>query len=108
MSIKKAEFIRYFREKLQNIDVDSNIHDTLILLIQSAEDHFYKNGKKLGNIKREAVMETIKILMKKPLESNQLIGMIDSIVLNSDIKRTPLYMRFYRLCKAYFQKSAQK
>jgi len=103
--LKKKEFIQYFREKLSNIDVDANIQDILILLIQSAEDHFYKKDKKLGHLKLQAVIETIKQLLKRPLDDKQLSGMIDSIVLNQDIKRTVFYIRWYKYIKAYFCKT---
>lgn len=108
MELKKKEFISYFRERLQSVDVDGNIQDVLLLLIQTAEDKFYKENKKLGHIKLQAVLETIRTLLKKPLEDKQLIGIIDSIVLNQDIKRTPLLMRVYKIVKAYFLKSNRK
>lgn len=108
MEIKKKEFIQYFRERLQAVDVDANIQDVLLLLIQTAEDKFYKNNKKLGHVKLQAVLETIKGLLRKPLDDKQLTGIIDSIVLNQDIKRTPLYIRCYKYIKAYFLKPSAK
>lgn len=108
MDIKKKEFINYFREKLSNMDIDANIYDTLVLLIQSAEDHFHKNNKKLGAIKQQAVLESIKGLLKKPLDDKQILGMIDSIVMNQDIKRTVFYTRWFRLIKAYFLQPSKK
>ncbi len=108
MDIKKKEFIQYFKDKLSNMDIDTNMYDTLLLLIQSVEDHFYKHNKKLGQVKQQAVLETIKQLLKKPLDDKQLVGMIDSIVMNQDIKRTQFYKRWYKLLKAYFFQSGTK
>lgn len=108
MELKKKEFVNYFKERLQSVDVDSNIQDVLLLLIQTAEDKFHKENKKLGHIKLQAVLDTIKSLLKRPLDDKQLIGIIDSIVLNQDIKRTPFIVRCYKWLKAYFLKSSHK
>lgn len=108
MDLKKKQFVAYFKEKLVQIDVDGNLQDVLILLIQSAEDEFFKKGKKLGHIKLQAVLETLRGLIKKPIDEKTLIGMIDSIVLNQDIRRTGFLVRFYKAIKAYFRKTDDK
>lgn len=105
MDLKKKHFITYFKEKLHHIDCDSNLQDLLMLLIQSAEDEFYKKNKKLGHIKLSAVIDTIKQLLKRPIDDKTLIGMVDSIVLNQDIRRTAFYIRWYKVAKSYFRKS---
>lgn len=105
MELKKKKFIEYFKEKLQHINVDENLNDVLILLIRCAEDDIYKKDKKLGHIKQQAVLDTIKQLIKKPLDDKQLIGIINSIVENNDIRRTICFIRWYKLIKAYFLRS---
>jgi hypothetical protein len=105
MDLKKKQFVSYFKEKLQQIDVDSNLQDILLLLIQSAEDEFFKKGKKLGHLKQQAVLETLRGLLKKPIDEKVIIGMIDSIVLNQDIRRTSFLIRCYKAVKAYFRKA---
>ncbi len=105
MDLKKKQFVAYFKEKLQQINVDENLQDILLLLIQSAEDEFFKKGKKLGHIKLQAVLETLRGLLKKPIDEKVIIGMIDSIVLNQDIRRTSFLIRCYKAVKAYFRKA---
>lgn len=101
MDIKKKEFIQYFKQRLHGIDVDGNLQDTCILLCQAVEDHIHKDGKKLGHIKKECVMEVLRAVIKKPLDEKQLSGLVDSIVLNFDVRRTHLLKRLYKSFKAW-------
>jgi hypothetical protein len=98
---KKKEFIAYFKQRLHGIDVDANLQDTCILLCQAVEDHIHKDGKKLGHIRKECVMDVLRAVIKKPLDEKQLSGLVDSIVLNFDIHRTPIWKRLYKTFKAW-------
>ena len=82
--LKKKEFIMFFKDKLSNVDCDAQLYDILLLLIRSAEDHFHKPNKKLGHVKKEAVISTIRLLLKKQIDELTLVNMIDSICLNND------------------------
>jgi hypothetical protein len=109
MDIKKKEFIAYFKQRLHGIDVDANLQDTALLLCQASEDHIHKDGKKLGHIRKECVMEVLRAVIKKPLDEKQLSGLVDSIVLNFDIHRTPIWKRLYKMAKAWaFQPAAER
>ena len=108
--LKKKEFTEYFKTKLVNIDCDDQLYDIMILLIRSAEDFFITNklNKKLGPVKKDAVLTTIKTLLRKAHDDKTLSNMIDSIILNNDIRPTPFLQRVYKFVKAYFRKSIKQ
>ena len=104
--IKKKQFIDGFKNQLNCLDVDSNLMEVIILLVRASEDVFYKNGKKLGPIKKEAVVETLKTLIKRNFDEKQISNMIETVLLTMDIKRTPFYIRYFRIVKNYLFRSS--
>lgn len=106
LEIEKKEFIEYFTTRLQNVDVQNTLYDVVYLLVQSAEEKFFKQNKRLGSIKKEAVLGVLQRTLKNNNYNEGLVsGMIESILTNNDIQRSPLYIRIWRYLKYWFRKS---
>jgi hypothetical protein len=108
LEIEKKEFINYFTERLQSVDVNGTMYDIVFLLVQAAEEKFHKEGKRLGETKRAAVLGVLQKVLKAQYNEGLLTGMIASILTNSDIKRSPWYIRLWRYIKYWFRKSSKQ
>ena len=107
LELEKKEFIEYFVSRLQNVDVQNTMYDVVFLLVQSAEEKFHKRNKRLGETKKQAVLGVLQKVLKQYNEG-MLCGMIESILTNNDIQRSPWYVRFWRYFKYWFQKSSKQ
>jgi hypothetical protein len=105
IELDKEEFIRYFNDRLKNIDISKSLYDIVLLLVQSAEERFYKKNKKLGKIKKDAVITVLKNTMKQAYDEKIIEGMIESILTNQDIKRSAWYIRIWNYIKYWFRQS---
>lgn len=105
VEMEKEEFINYFTARLINLDISNSLYDIVLLLVQSAEERFFKKNKKLGKIKKEAVLGVLKKIVKTNFDEKMLIGMIESILSNQDIKRLSYLTKIWIYIKAFFRKS---
>ena len=105
IELEKQEFIKYFISRLQNIDINSSLYDIVYLLVQSAEEKFYKKNRKLGKIKKEAVISVLSKVIKSNYDEKVISGMIESILTNNDIRRATGIYRLYMYIKNWFRKS---
>jgi hypothetical protein len=105
LELEKKEFIEYFIFRLQNVDVQNTLYDVVFLLVQSAEEKFYKSNKRLGQTKKEAVIGVLQKVLKTNYNESMVNGMIESILTNNDIQRSPWYTRLWRYIKYWFRKS---
>jgi hypothetical protein len=103
IELDKEEFIRYFVTRLNNIDISNSLYDIILLLVQSAEEKFYKRNKKLGKTKKEAVIGVLKGVMKNAYDEKLTNGMIESILANQDIRRSNWFVRVWNYIKIWFQ-----
>ncbi len=108
LEVEKREFINYFTDRLQGVDVQNTLYDVVFLLVQAAEEKFHKEGKRLGTVKREAVLGVLQKVLKTNYNEGLLGGMIASILTNSDIKRSPWYVRLWRYIKYWFRKPSKQ
>jgi hypothetical protein len=108
VELEKEEFIKYFISRLQNVDVSGSLYDITYLLVQSAEEKFYKKNKKLGKIKKEAVISVLSKVIKTNYDEKVISGMIESILTNNDVKRVSGLYRVYMIIKSWFLKSDKK
>lgn len=108
VEIQKEEFITYFYNKLNNLDISNSLYDIVLLLVQSAEEKFHKRNKKLGKIKKEAVLGVLKKVVKTNYDEKMISGMVESILCNQNIVRSTLLMRIWTFVKSYFRETNQK
>lgn len=107
LELEKKEFIDYFVGRLQNVDIQNTLYDVVFLLVQSAEEKFYKRNKRLGETKKAAVLGVLSKCLKNYNES-LVSGMIESILTNNDIQRSPWYLRIWRYVKYWFHRTNKK
>lgn len=108
VEIEKEEFINYFYSRLNNLDITNSLYDIVLLLVQSAEERFYKRNKKLGKIKKEAVLGVLKKVVKTNFDEKMLSGMIESILSNQDITRSSFLVRVWIYIKSFFREADKK
>jgi hypothetical protein len=104
LEMEKDEYIEYFTSRLMNLDISNNLYDIVILLVQSAEEKFYKKNKKLGKVKKDAVLGVLRKVVKTNYDEKMLCGMIESILSNQNIQRLPYFTKVWIQIKAFFQK----
>lgn len=105
IELEKEEFIKYFISRLQNVDVSASLYDICYLLVQSAEEKFYKKNRKLGKVKKEAVISVLSKVIKSNYDEKVISGMLESILQNNDIRRPSGIYRIWLYVKAWFRKS---
>ncbi len=108
LELEKKEFIAYFSDRLQSVDVSGTLYDVVYLLVQAAEEKFHKTGKRLGPVKQAAVLGVLQKVLRTGYNEGLLQGMIASILTNSDIKRSPWYVRLWRYLKYWFRRTSPK
>lgn len=108
LELDKKEFVSYFTDKLSSVDVQSCLFDITMLLVSSAEEKFYKKNKRLGEVKKSAVLTVLQRVLKAGYQEPVISGMIESILTNNDIRRSPWYIRWWRYIKAYFRSAGKK
>jgi hypothetical protein len=108
LEIEKKEFINFFTERLQAVDVQNTLYDVVFLLVQSSEEKFYKQGKRLGDTKKAAVLGVLQKVLKSSYNEGMLTGMIESILTNNDVRRSPWYVRLWRYIKYRFRKPSKQ
>jgi len=108
IELEKEEFIKYFTERLRNIDVNASLYDIVYLLVQSAEEKFYKKNKKLGKIKKDAVVTVLSRVIKSNYDEKVITGLIESILTNQDIRRASGISRIFLYLKSWFRKSSKE
>lgn len=108
VELEKEEFIKYFISRLQSVDVSASLYDITYLLVQSAEEKFYKKHKKLGKIKKDAVIGVLSKVIKSNYDQKIVEGMIESILQNNDIRRPSGLYRVWLYVKAWFRKSSKE
>ena len=108
LEIEKEEFVNYFYGRLNNLDISNSLYDIVLLLVRSAEERFYKSNKKLGKIKKEAVLSVLKKIIKTNYDEKMLCGMIESILSNQDIARSSWIVRVWFIIKSFFRKTDKK